>query len=70
MSAPRTGSTSRSSAPAVNRAARLESLTKELGVPVCASAEFNEVCMMPMRPLGKHVLRGIPEPVEIFTLPD
>jgi adenylate cyclase len=55
---------------AVNRAARLESLTKELGVPVCASAEFNEVCLTEMRPLGKHVLRGIPEPVEIFTLPD
>ena len=55
---------------AVNRAARLESLTKELGVPVCASAEFNEVCLTTMRPLGKHVLRGIPEPVEIFTLPD
>ena len=54
---------------AVNRAARLESLTKELGVPVCASAEFNEVCMTPMRSLGKHVLRGIPNPVEIFTLP-
>ena len=30
--------------PAVNRAARLESLTKELGVPVLASAEFKEVC--------------------------
>jgi len=55
--------------PAVNRAARLESLTKDLGVPVCASAEFNEVCMTPMKPLGKHVLRGIPEPVEVFTLP-
>jgi adenylate cyclase len=41
-----------------------------LGVPVCASAEFNEVCMVAMRPLGKHILRGIPEPVEIFTLPD
>ena len=54
---------------AVNRAARLESLTKDLGVPVCASAEFNEVCMVPMKPLGKHVLRGIPEPVEVFTLP-
>jgi len=54
---------------AVNRAARLESLTKDLGVPVCASAEFNEVCMTPMKPLGKHVLRGIPEPVEVFTLP-
>jgi adenylate cyclase len=56
--------------PAVNRAARLESLTKELGVPVCASAEFNEVCMTPMKSLGKHILRGIAQPAEVFTLPD
>jgi adenylate cyclase len=55
--------------PAVNRAARLESLTKELGVPVCASAEFRDVCNQPMLSLGKHVLRGVPEPVEVFTLP-
>ena len=56
--------------PAVNRAARLESLTKELHVPVCASAEFNEVCTVPMKSLGKHILRGIAEPVEVFTLPE
>lgn len=55
--------------PAVNRAARLESLTKELHVPVCASAEFNDVCMTPMVSLGKHTLKGVPEPVEVFTLP-
>jgi adenylate cyclase len=55
--------------PAVNRAARLESLTKELGVPVLASAEFNEVCTVPMKSLGLHQLRGIPGPVEVFTLP-
>lgn len=55
---------------AVNRASRLEGLTKVLGVPVCASAEFNEVSMVAMKPLGKHRLRGIPAPVEIFTLPD
>jgi adenylate cyclase len=55
--------------PAVNRTARLESLTKELHVPVCASAEFNDVCMTPMLSLGKHTLKGVPEPVEVFTLP-
>jgi adenylate cyclase len=55
--------------PAVNRAARLESLTKELGVPVLASAEFNAVCQVPMKSLGRHPLRGVPEPVEVFTLP-
>jgi adenylate cyclase len=56
--------------PAVNRAARLEAMTKVLGVPVCASAEFNEVCPSPMKSIGKHRLRGVPKPVEIFTLPD
>jgi adenylate cyclase len=56
--------------PAVNRAARLEGLTKELGVPVLASAEFNDVCTVPMKSMGKHVLRGIPQSVEVFTLPD
>ena len=55
--------------PAVNRAARLESLTKELHVPILASAEFNEVCSVPMKSLGRHVLRGVPEPVEVFTVP-
>jgi adenylate cyclase len=55
--------------PAVNRAARLESLTKQLGVPVLASAEFNAVSTVPMKSLGKHTLRGVPEPVEVFTLP-
>jgi adenylate cyclase len=55
--------------PAVNRAARLESLTKELGVPVLASAEFNAACTVPMKSLGQHTLRGVPDPVEVFTLP-
>ena len=56
--------------PAVNRASRLEGLTKQLGVPVLASAEFNTVSTVPMKSLGMHPLRGVPEPVEVFTLPD
>jgi adenylate cyclase len=55
--------------PAVNRTARLESLTKLLGVPVAASAEFNAASTVPLKSLGKHELRGVPEPVEVFTLP-
>lgn len=55
---------------AVNRASRLEGLTKALGVQVCASAEFNENCPRPMKSLGKHRLRGVREPLEIYTLPD
>ncbi len=55
--------------PAVNRAARLESLTKELKVPVLASADFKDVCVQPLVSMGFHHLRGIAEPVEVFTLP-
>ena len=55
--------------PAVNRASRLEGLTKELGVPILASAEFNAVSTIPLKSLGKHTLRGVPDPVEVFTLP-
>jgi adenylate cyclase len=55
--------------PAVNRAARLESLTKELGVPVLASSEFRDVTTQPLVSLGRHQLRGIAQPVEVFTLP-
>jgi len=53
--------------PAVNRCARLETMTKVLKVPVLASADFNRVCPRPMRSLGRHRLRGVPDPVEIFT---
>jgi adenylate cyclase len=56
--------------PAVNRASRLEGLTKELGVPVLASSEFNLASTVPMKSLGQHRLRGVPQPVEVFTLPD
>jgi len=56
--------------PAVNRAARLESLTKELHVPVLASAEFNAASTVRLKSLGVHTLRGVPDPVEVFTLPD
>ncbi len=53
--------------PAVNRCARLESMTKALGVPALASADFRRVCARPMRSLGLHRLRGMPEPMELFT---
>ncbi len=56
--------------PAVNRASRLEGLTKQLGVPVLASSEFNLASTVPMKSMGMHALRGVPEPVEVFTLPD
>src|SRR5258708_24386919 len=56
--------------PAVNRAARLESLTKELRVPGLASAEFNAACTIPLNSLPIPTFPGVPPPVQVFPLPD
>ena len=54
--------------PAVNMASRLESLTKELGVPALASAEFALGTSRSLPSLGRHRLRGIAVPVEVFGI--
>ena len=54
--------------PAVNRAARLESLTKELGVPLLMTGTFAATLGRPARSLGSHHTRGIEDPVEVFAL--
>lgn len=54
--------------PAVNRAARLETLTKELGVPLLMTAEFAAQIGRPARSLGSHRMRGLADPVEVCTL--
>ena len=54
--------------PSVNRAARLESLTKELGVPLLMTAPFAGCLGRPVRSLGMHRLKGLPEPVEVYAL--
>jgi adenylate cyclase len=54
--------------PAVNRAARLESMTKELGVPLLMTASFAAALGRPTRSLGSHRMRGLEEPVEVFVL--
>ncbi|QQS13485.1 MAG: adenylate/guanylate cyclase domain-containing protein [Rhodospirillales bacterium] len=53
--------------PAVNRCARLESMTKALGEPVLASADFQRYCPRPMRSIGPHRLRGVPGRMELFA---
>ncbi len=55
--------------PVVNEAARLESLTKDLEVPLLASAAFAEGLDPPWRPLGSHLLTGVPEPMAVFARP-
>jgi adenylate cyclase len=54
--------------PAVNRAARTEGLTKELGVPLLLSAEAAALAGRAVRPLGGHRVRGLQEPLEVFAL--
>lgn len=54
---------------AANVAFRLQELTKDLGVPVLASAEFARALRVPWRSLGEHRLRGIADPREVFAPP-
>ena len=53
--------------PAVNHASRLEALTKELAVPVVASAAFARFVSRPMRRLGQFTLRGIEGEGEVYA---
>jgi len=54
---------------AVNEAARIEDLTKTLGHPLVASADFALALERPWHSLGTHALRGIQRPIEVFALP-
>jgi adenylate cyclase len=56
--------------PAVNEAARIETLCEPLGRKVLVSAEFAYAAgnCTGLRPLGRHRLRGVREPRAIFGL--
>ncbi len=57
--------------PAINEVARIESLCEPLGRAVLASAEFVAAASdggLRLESLGRHVLRGVREPKEIFAL--
>jgi class 3 adenylate cyclase len=54
--------------PAVNEVARVERMTKTLGVPLIATAAFTSQLRCKCRSLGEHDLRGIGKPTELFTL--
>lgn len=53
--------------PAANEVARLESLTKTLGRRILVSEAFVRHLPGDWRSLGRHALRGVNEPMEIFT---
>ena len=55
---------------AVNRTARLESLTKELDTPLLVSAEFAARADCELCSLGAHAMKGVPEAVEVFVPED
>jgi adenylate cyclase len=53
--------------PAVNEVARVEGMTKTLGVSLIATAAFARELTCECRSLGDHWLRGIGKPTELFT---
>ena len=56
--------------PAVNRTARLESLSKELGMIVLLSREFAELIDSPSKYLGDFPVKGIEKPLAVFAPAD
>ncbi|MCP4982501.1 MAG: adenylate/guanylate cyclase domain-containing protein [Gammaproteobacteria bacterium] len=54
--------------PAVNRTARLESLTKELGCNILFSQKFSELIEIPSEFLGQQQMKGIAEPQAVYAL--
>jgi adenylate cyclase len=57
--------------PAVNVAARLQQLAKDLERDVLLSGRFATMCCCDtefLEPLGRFPLRGVPEPVEVLAL--
>lgn len=51
----------------VNIASRLEGLTKEVGKPLLCSQPFAETANVKMQDIGKFQLKGIAQPVRVFT---
>ncbi len=53
---------------AVNEATRIEALCRTLSRPLLISADFTKTCTChPLVSLGRHRLRGVAQPQEIFT---
>jgi len=53
--------------PAVNRTARLESLTKTVGENILVSKEFSDIVDCPMKSLGEHMMKGIEQPQPVYA---
>ena len=56
--------------PATNEAARMDALTKKLGLSVLISEEFERFVSGSLVSVGRHRFRGVAQDREIFTLPE
>ena len=56
--------------PAVNRTARLESMTKEFDCNILFSHKFSELIEIPSQFMGDHDMKGIAEPQAVYALCD
>jgi len=54
--------------PAVNRTARIESLTKQVGLPLLLSEDFAAALDVTTRPVGRFTLKGVPEPQTVYAI--
>jgi adenylate cyclase len=54
---------------AVNEASRIEGMCRMLQQNILLSAEFSRLCPSRLVSLGRHTLRGVSTPQELFTLP-
>jgi adenylate cyclase len=53
--------------PAVNHAARLEKVGVELARSIVTSASFAAASKGGLESIGRHILRGVSEPQEVFA---
>jgi adenylate cyclase len=53
--------------PAVNLVSRIEAVGKALNVPIIVSDDFARSYGKPLHPLGRHVLRGLATPHELYA---
>jgi adenylate cyclase len=53
--------------PAVNLVSRIEAVAKALNVPVIVSDDFASAYGKPLQPLGRHELRGLAAPHDLFA---
>jgi adenylate cyclase len=53
--------------PAVNLVSRIEAVAKALNLPIVVSDDFARAYGEPLRPLGRHQLRGLATPHDLFS---